>query len=92
MTLAAGLGEMNVYSLVDAMCATAEYDKYDARSEDWVRINPPAHVAQILLSRQGKWRFPAIAGIITTPTLRPDGSLLAAPGYDPATKVGRPRG
>jgi len=74
------------------MCATAEYEKYDARSEDWVRINPPAHVAQILLSRQGKWRFPAIAGIITTPTLRPDGSLLAAPGYDPATKVGRPRG
>jgi hypothetical protein len=87
MTLAAGLGEMTVPSVVDVMCATAEYEKFDARSKDWVRINPPLQVAQILLSRQGKWRFPVVAGIITTPTLRPDGSLLTAPGYDPATRL-----
>ena len=86
-TLAAGLGEMNTYSLVDLMCATAEYERYDARSKDWVRINPPAQIAQTLLSRQGKWRFPVVAGIITTPTLRPDGSLLTAPGYDAATRL-----
>jgi putative DNA primase/helicase len=86
-TLAAGLGEMNAYSLVDLMCATAEYERYDARSEAWVRINPPTQIAQTLLSRQGKWRFPVVAGIITTPTLRPDGSLLTAPGYDAATRL-----
>jgi hypothetical protein len=87
MTLAAGLGEMNVYSMVDVMCATAEYERYDARSEDWVRINPPAQIAQTLLSRHGKWRFQVIAGIITTPTLRPNGTLLTAPGYDAATRL-----
>jgi putative DNA primase/helicase len=87
MALAAGLGEMNVYSLIDAMCATAEYEKFDARSEEWTRMNPPANVAQIVLSRVGKWRFPVIAGIITTPTLRPDGTLLTAPGYDAATRL-----
>jgi putative DNA primase/helicase len=87
MTLAAALGETNVYSLVDIMCATATYEKYDARSEDWVRINPPPQVAQILLSREGKWNFPVIAGIITTPTLRPDGTLLIEPGYDTATRL-----
>jgi putative DNA primase/helicase len=87
MTLAAGLGEMNVYSLVDAMCATAAYEKFDARADDWIRINPPAQIAQILLSRNGKWRFPVVAGIITTPTLRPDGTLLTAPGYDAATRL-----
>jgi hypothetical protein len=87
MTLAAGLGEMNVYSMVDVMCATAEYERYDARSKDWIRINPPAQIAQTLLSRQGKWHFPVIAGIVTTPTLRPDGTVLVAAGYDPATRL-----
>ena len=86
-TLAAGLGEMNPYSLVDLMSATAQYERYDARSEDWMRINPPNQVAQTLLSRQGRWRFPVVAGIITTPTLRPDGTLLTAPGYDAATRL-----
>jgi hypothetical protein len=87
MTLAAGFGELTVYSLVDVMCSTAEWEKYDARAEDWVRINPPSQVAQVLLSRQGYWRFPSVRGVITTPTLRADGSLLTAPGYDPATRL-----
>ena len=30
-----------------------------------------------------QWAFPRVSGIITTPTLRADGSLLAEPGYDP---------
>jgi hypothetical protein len=28
-----------------------------------------------------------VAGVITTPTLRADGSILSAPGYDPATRL-----
>ena len=87
MTLAAGLGDMTVPSAIDAFCTVAEWERYDGRVEDWVRINPPTQVAQILLSRQGKWRVPVIAGIITTPTLRPDGSLLTAPGYDQVTRL-----
>lgn len=87
MTLAACLDKMNVYSTVDALCGTAEFEKFDARCEDWVRINPPSMIAQILLSRHGEWRFPVIAGIITTPTLRPDGSVLSAPGYDARTRL-----
>src|SRR5262249_42701429 len=34
-----------------------------------------------------RWRFPHVNGIITTPTLRPDGSLLADPGYDTETEL-----
>ena len=29
-------------------------------------------------SRSGDWPFPSIAGIVTTPTMRPDGTILAA--------------
>lgn len=52
-----------------------------------MRVNPPKLVADILLSRQGQWRFPKIAGVITTPTLRHDGSLLTAEGFDQATRL-----
>ena len=50
-------------------------------------IHPPQDAAMVLLKRFGDWKFPAIAGIITTPTLRPDGTILSAPGYDPATQT-----
>ena len=87
MTLAAGWGELNVNSMVDMMCSVAEWERFDARASDWVRINPPTQVAHILLSREGRWHFPTVAGIITTPTLRPDGTLLTQAGYDPQTRL-----
>ena len=36
------------------------------------------------LLRKGQWQFPKVAGVITTPTLRPDGTILDQPGYDPS--------
>jgi putative DNA primase/helicase len=33
----------------------------------------------------GEWQFPPLSGVIGTPTLRPDGTLLTAEGYDAAT-------
>jgi hypothetical protein len=44
-------------------------------------------VALTILARQGEWKFPVVAGVITTPTMRPDGSPLTQPGYDPPTKL-----
>ena len=85
--LSAGLAGMNEFAIVDALCPLAEFQKYDARSEDWVRINPPAAVAKTLLSRRGFWKVRQVVGVITTPTMRPDGSLLTAPGYDAATRL-----
>ena len=52
-----------------------------------VPINPPRQIADVLLSRFGDWAFPHVAGIITTPTLRPDRSILYEPGYDRATRL-----
>ncbi|MET8824766.1 hypothetical protein ABZX40_17850 [Streptomyces sp. NPDC004610] len=31
------------------------------------------------------WPLPPLRGIVTAPVIRPDGTLLQAPGYDPAT-------
>ena len=50
-------------------------------------IDPPESVALLILSSAGHWPFRTIAGIISTPTLRYDGSILDQPGYDPQTSM-----
>lgn len=47
-------------------------------------IPPPRDLAEVILARDS-WPLPAIDGTITTPTLRPDGTVLDTPGYDAAT-------
>ena len=87
MTLAAGLKEISSPALVDHLAQAAHFERFDARAKKAIPCNPPGLVASIILSRSGRWTLPNIAGVITTPTLRPDGSLLTAPGYDPATRL-----
>ena len=62
----------------------AEYWKYDKRRKQWEPALPPGWVIETLHCR-GEWPFPLLEGIIASPTLRPDGSLLAVPGYDATT-------
>lgn len=73
--------------LNDLLCQHIEWVKYDARIQDVKPINPPPYVASTMLSRIGQLRFPVVAGVISTPTLRPDGSILSIEGYDPATRL-----
>ena len=73
------------YGLAELLSQVARWERFDARSEDWVRIDAPLKVATTLMQRSGLWRLPILAGIISAPTLRPDGSLLQTPGYDKAT-------
>jgi putative DNA primase/helicase len=87
MTVSAALVEMTQASFVDALCGCAIWEKYDGRSRDWLRANPPSQVADIIMSRVGAWRLRQVVGVITTPTIRPDGSILSEPGYDLATRL-----
>ncbi|WP_432847100.1 hypothetical protein ACQPXB_40670 [Amycolatopsis sp. CA-161197] len=50
-----------------------------------VEISPPAAVLAAVLARQSWPGLPVLRRIISTPVLRPDGTLLQTPGYDPAT-------
>jgi putative DNA primase/helicase len=86
-TNSASLVEITAHGLIDQLCSVATWERFDSRSDDWVQVNPPMSVAQTILSRMGEWQFQRIAGVINTPTLRPDGSILAEPGYDEATRL-----
>ncbi len=74
-------------SAIDYMSRSASWQKYDGRTKGWVLTDPPVKVARTILARDGEWRFRRLAGVITAPTMRPDGSILSQPGYDPATKL-----
>jgi hypothetical protein len=71
----------------DMLSRKASWYRLDKRAREWDDIDPPHDIAATLLARAGEWAFPSIAGIITTPTLRPDGTILAAPGFDAATRL-----
>jgi hypothetical protein len=63
------------------------FQKWNERAKGWRYIDPPNEVIQKLLAK-GTWpRLSHVVGVVTVPTLRPDGTVLSKPGYDPATKL-----
>jgi len=58
-----------------------------------VEVHPPLEVVRDILARDpnvelvalGEPPLPFLEGIVETPIIRPDGTILATPGYDPAT-------
>lgn len=73
------------HALLEALTSAARWEKYDNRSKRYVRTDPPLAMVKVYRDRVGCWGLPVLAGIVNTPTLRPDGSVLSAPGYDAAT-------
>jgi hypothetical protein len=71
--------------LVEAFTRAAWWEKYNAKSQEWHRINCPDQVAATYLARGGHWKLPKLWSVITAPTLRPDGTVLQKPGYDEKT-------
>jgi hypothetical protein len=62
----------------------ARWWKYDKRGKRWEPALPPGWFVETLQGRD-TLPFPLLEGIVCSPTLRPDGSLLDTPGYDPDT-------
>ena len=65
---------------------------YLARACNFTRMNgkgqvataPPLDVVRDIMNL-GNWKIPPVAGIIQSPALRPDGSIISEPGYDRVT-------
>ena len=71
----------------DLLGKHAVWQRYDGRTKRLVPTNPPTDIAATMLARVGDWTFPSIAGVISAPTMRPDGSLLLNAGYDEGTRL-----
>ena len=76
---------MGEWAVAEAVSSAACCMKFDARADEEVVVNPPMPLVRTLMQRSGRLRLPPLVGVVTAPTLRPDGSVLDVPGYDRAT-------
>ncbi len=83
--------------LIEALTRAAQWQKWNARAKKpgagpddppgwWVPCMAPERVATTYLARRGHWQLPRLWSAISSPTLRPDGTVLQDPGYDAATQ------
>ena len=84
-TLAQRIIERKDNALAEDLTVSAQFERWDARSERWVAKDAPAKVVATLQERSGRLRLPILAGIINAPTLRDDGSILDKRGFDEPT-------
>lgn len=72
-------------ALVRALSGAATWEKFDARSDDWTRTDPPARHTAVLFDSTSYHHLPVLNGLTRQPYMRPDDSLMTAPGYDVST-------
>lgn len=65
----------------------AHWLRFDGRSKKWVTSDAPSDLPARILHNRGGWTVPELSSVVRAPLLRPDGSMLDKPGYDPATGV-----
>jgi hypothetical protein len=76
--------ELPTCTLRERLSELARWERFVPK-RGWVRTLPRTDIVQQVEAR-GSWpTVRPIAGIIETPSLRPDGSLISTPGYDSAT-------
>ena len=86
-TKIAQLRILDAVYLRDIMGRHISWAKYNERKKKSLKTDPPLEIAATVLARVGDWTFPAVSGVVSAPTMRPDGSLLTAQGYDRATRL-----
>jgi hypothetical protein len=86
-TKIARLARLDATYMGDLLSRHARFERFNAKSDEWVSADPPPVVAQTLLSRTGEWGFRALTALIATQTMRQDGTILDRPGFDPATRL-----
>jgi len=69
-------------ALVRALASTATWERFDARSRNWLGTDPPARHAAVLFDSCSYPHLPLLIGLARQPYLRPDGSLMNVAGYD----------
>jgi hypothetical protein len=74
---------------VDWLCLRLSQvaDWYVIRDKNVKPVDPPQRICRSVLAAAPWDGLPVLTGVIEAPTIRPDGSLLTTPGYDPATSL-----
>lgn len=77
--------EVPIANLRDRLTRVARFLTYDRRTKEWRDTHPSDAVVQGVQAR-GEWPgIRALVGITSAPSMRPDGTVFDAPGYDATT-------
>jgi hypothetical protein len=79
------IAPFTVASARTVLSRVARFRHWDKRAKGWDWKAPPRDIVESALEACDYPEARELVGIIEAPTLRPDGSLLDRPGYDPAT-------
>lgn len=77
--------ELTLPALVRALAGAATWERHDARSQDWARIDPPPRHAAVLFDATSYPHLPVLNNLARQPYLRPDGTLMREAGFDAVT-------
>lgn len=80
-----GLIDVRAPMVAHELGAAARWRRFTAAGEERTMDPPKEVVEQILGALVHRWPFQPIKGVIGTPTMRMDGSLLLTAGYDART-------
>src|SRR5258708_3704828 len=75
------IAEVTTYALTGMLTNSANFINNKGK-----HITPPIDIVHNVLA-MGAWRFPVIVGVVSVPTIRPDGTILNRVGYDKATNL-----
>jgi hypothetical protein len=79
--------EINHAYMLGLLSSIVRFERWDARAGCFSACDCPKLVSENYLSRDGLWRLPTILGVVTCPTLRPDGTVIEKTGYDERTGI-----
>ncbi len=70
------------------LARVADFVKVSKQGDKFVetKVSPPELVVKDVMALSS-WPFPALEAVVESPILRPNGSVCAAPGYDPETRL-----
>lgn len=73
--------------LRELLSSVARFLRFDRRSEEWEVVHVPQGVV-LAVEKRGHWPgIRKLVGVTEYPVLRPDGTVLTVPGYDPKTQL-----
>jgi hypothetical protein len=78
---------LNVERLAQLTGGLIDFQRWDKRAKKHLPCPPPSELMKHIMARGVRSSLRRINFVATSPMIRPDGSILASPGYDAATEV-----
>jgi hypothetical protein len=81
------IGQLPIAVLRERLSAAALWKKYVKSEGGWIAAHPPDWSVSAVHAR-GTWpNVRRLKTVVESPVLRPDGTILETPGYDPKTEL-----